>query len=208
MIAISLFDYTGNMLKPWRRAGYGCYAFDIQHKTTHMNDDGVHCLHADLSNPHHVFNALLGTDPSEIAFISAFPPCTHLANSGNRWKKDKGLRALQESVGFFATSQEVCEHFDAPYIIENPIGSMSTYWRKPDYTFHPWHYDKHTDNDDNYTKNTCLWTGGGFVMPEKDLVKRDPDDRIHKCGPSPERMNIRSATPMGFAEAVFAANCK
>lgn len=33
-----------------------------------------------------------------------------------------------------------------------------------------------------------------------------PDDRIHKCPPGPERHNIRSQTPLGFARAVFAAN--
>lgn len=33
-----------------------------------------------------------------------------------------------------------------------------------------------------------------------------PDDRIHKCPPGPERHNIRSATPLGFAQAVFEAN--
>jgi hypothetical protein len=35
-----------------------------------------------------------------------------------------------------------------------------------------------------------------------------PDDRIHKCPPGPERHNIRSATPLGFAKAVFESNYK
>lgn len=35
----------------------------------------------------------------------------------------------------------------------------------------------------------------------------EPDDRIHKCPPGPDRHNIRSATPAGFARAVFEANC-
>lgn len=34
----------------------------------------------------------------------------------------------------------------------------------------------------------------------------DPDNRIHFASPGPERANIRSVTPMGFARAVFAAN--
>lgn len=33
-----------------------------------------------------------------------------------------------------------------------------------------------------------------------------PDDRIHKCPPGDDRANFRSATPMGFARAVFAVN--
>jgi hypothetical protein len=45
-------------------------------------------------------------------------------------------------------------------------------------------------------------------MPEefKDDTLGQPDDRIHKCPPGPERANIRSATPLGFAKAVFLAN--
>jgi hypothetical protein len=45
-------------------------------------------------------------------------------------------------------------------------------------------------------------------MPEqfRDMTLGPPDDRIHKCPPSAERANIRSATPEGFAKAVFLAN--
>ena len=39
--------------------------------------------------------------------------------------------------------------------------------------------------------------------PNRDLLLGEPDDRIHKCPPSEERGNIRSATPKGFALAVF-----
>ena len=28
---ISLYDYTGQALKPWASAGYQCFAYDIQH---------------------------------------------------------------------------------------------------------------------------------------------------------------------------------
>lgn len=42
--------------------------------------------------------------------------------------------------------------------------------------------------------------------PQPDLSLGKPDDRIHKAPPGPERANFRSATPMGFAEAVFNAN--
>jgi hypothetical protein len=101
---------------------------------------------------------------------------------------------------------EICETIGAPYMIENPVSMISTYWRKPDFTFHPYHFAGHCE-DDYYTKKTCLWTGNGFVMPEwtYDPIRR-ADDRIHKAPPSAERKNFRSATPMGFARAVFEAN--
>ena len=47
-------------------------------------------------------------------------------------------------------------------------------------------------------------------MPDRSELEgiEPPDDRIHKCAPGPERHNIRSATPAGFAKAVFVANSK
>jgi hypothetical protein len=92
-------------------------------------------------------------------------------------------------------------------MIENPVSTISTYWRKPDHTFHPWQYSG-LNADDCYTKKTCLWTGKGFVMPEPDHTEDvTPDDRIHKAAPGPERASFRSRTPQGFSMAVAASNC-
>ena len=111
-------------------------------------------------------------------------------------------------MDLFATAADACESFGCPYQIENPVSTISTYWRTPDHTFHPHYFSGHCA-DDNYTKKTCLWTGGGFVMPERfeDLLAGPPDDRIHKMPPGPERANKRSATPLGYATAVYLANC-
>lgn len=203
MIAVSLFDYTGNMLKPWQEAGYECHIIDIQHLAGNsLREDGMHCHGLDLLPRLDQF-----FPRGSVSFVSAFPPCDHLAVSGARWFRGKGLRALQNSIGMFATAAEFCEESGAPYIIENPVSTISTYWRKPDFKFHPSDYTGFEPRD-NYTKKTCLWTGGGFVMPEANRAEElgEPDDRIHKCAPGPERANIRSATPMGFAKAVFEAN--
>ena len=148
--------------------------------------------------------------PANVAFVFAFPPCTHLAVSGARWFQGKGLRALAESIEMFAVAAEICEASGAPYMIENPVSTISSYWRKPDHTFHPYEYTAF-DLGDHYSKKTCLWVENGFVMPEKsrdgslDGIK--PDNRIHAAPPSDDRADFRSATPMGFARAVFRANC-
>jgi len=64
-----------------------------------------------------------------------------------------------------------------------------------------------SEESDGYHKNTCLWTGNGFKMPEiKPVALHAKADKIHKCPPGSERANIRSATPMGFARAVYEAN--
>lgn len=204
---ISLFDVTGRMVEPWLEAGYECYIIDTQHSVAY--DTGgitsvgkLHKVHADLSRPW-----LPPIDRDRIAFVSAFPPCDHLAVSGARWFKGKGLRKLESSIAMFATAAELCEWSNAPYLIENPVSNISSHWRKPDHTFSPYHYTGYNP-DDNYSKKTCLWVGGGFVMPDRYEGEGlgTPDDRIHKCPPGPERRNIRSSTPLGFARAVFKAN--
>lgn len=199
MKVISLFDYTGAMLRPWADAGYDCYAYDWQHPDVPYTKNGITFVKADLTKP---------IDPgANVAFISAFVPCDNMAVSGARWFKGKGLRALSTSIGLFASAVETISFTSAPFLIENPVSTISTYWRKPDYTFNPYDYTGFCP-DDNYTKKTCLWVGNGFVMPMpcRDLTLGDPDDRIHKAAPGPERANFRSATPRGFAKAVFEAN--
>lgn len=196
--ALFLFDYTGIMAEPWAEAGYECWCLDIQHEGVKREGNIIY-KHANLLENF--------TYPRDVDFVAAFPPCDHLAVSGARWFKGKGLRKLSQSIELFAVATEVCEDLGAPYMIENPVSTISTYWRKPDCTFHPWQYAGYYE-DDNYTKKTCLWTGSGFVMPFPKPIESNekPDDRIHKCPPGDARKNFRSATPRGFAQAVFEAN--
>jgi hypothetical protein len=133
----------------------------------------------------------------DIAAAFFFPPCTDVAVSGARWFKDKGIGALKRAVELFEWSVKIAEWCEAPYLIENPVSTISTYWRKPDHTFDP------CDYGDPYTKKTCLWTGGGFVMPEKKRVEPTEGSKMHLLPPSEDRASLRSETPMGFANAVF-----
>lgn len=79
----------------------------------------------------------------------AFPPCTHLAVSGSRHFKNKIADGRQEQgINFFM------KMVNAPIekiAIENPIGIMSTLYRKPDQIIHPYYFG------DSYSKSTCLW---------------------------------------------------
>jgi hypothetical protein len=144
------------------------------------------------------------------AAVFAFPPCTHLAVSGARWFREKGLRGLIGGLSIVEACREICELFGCPWMLENPVGTLATYWREPDYMFDP------CDYGDPYTKKTCLWTGGGFVMPEKvqagdmfaeaTAVEPTMGSMIHMMPPSEDRGDLRSITPMGFARAVFNAN--
>ena len=198
-IALFLFDYTAAAAKPWADAGYTCYCVDIQHSPGESRDGNIIRVGADM----HIWMPPRG----DIAFVAAFPPCTHLAVSGARWFKGKGLRALADSISLFAKAADICEWSGAPYFIENPVSTISSYWRKPDFAFDSCDYAGYEGgHDDLYTKKTCLWTGGGFVMPEPKRLDPSDGSRMHLIPPGPDRQNLRSATPAGFAQAVFEAN--
>ena len=191
---LSLCDFTGNMVRPWLDAGHNATIVDIQHPAGYTFERVGNGWLAKVGWD------ILTYEPAPHDIIFAFPPCTHLANSGARWFKQKGLRALIEALTLVERCRDLCEQIGAPYMIENPVGQLSTYWRKPDHTFDP------CDYGDPYTKKTCLWTGSGFVMPPKNRVEPTEGSKMHLVAPGPERANIRSETPMGFAKAVYLAN--
>ena len=186
------------MVLPWLEAGYHALTVDMQ--------EGV------LDHPNHIHVRtdvrLFGPDDEALAAVFAFPPCTHLASSGARWFKSKGLDAVIEGLELVRACRNICEASGAPWMLENPVGTLSTYWRDPDYTFHPVHYSGYAPipANDEYTKKTCLWTGGGFVMPDRKPGEPTLGDMIHRMPPSEERSNLRSVTPLGFAYAVYQAN--
>lgn len=199
---MSCFDKTTNMVRPWAEAGYLCYCVDMQHQRGERREGNIITVGA---------NMLDWLPPSgEIAFAAFFPPCTDVAVSGARWFRDKGLGSLIRSLELFKRSVDLAELIGAPYLIENPVNTVATYWREPDYRFQPNEYG------DPYTKATWLWTGNGFVMPPvvkpgdmfgaPTWVEPTEGSKMWKLPPSEERANLRSATPMGFARAVFEAN--
>lgn len=205
-IILSLCDLTGNAVRPWADVGYECWTVDVQHER------GIGKLN---KNVRKVGADILRFCPPlnrPIAFVFAFPPCTHFAVSGARWFKGKGLDALADAILLVSACAKVCEASDAPYILENPIGTLSTYWREPDYKFDPCDYAGYLDNPswETYTKKTCLWTGGRFKMPVPKRVKPTNDvwgeSRLSLAGWKDDGANIRSETPKGFAKAVFQAN--
>ena len=198
-IVISGCDKSGIMVEPWADAGYKCFCIDIRHEPGITNKNNIFYVGADITD---------WLPPREqVAFASFFPPCTDVAVSGARWFKDKGLGQLVDSLKIFYACIKLAEWCNAPYIIENPVSTISTYWRKPDYTFDPYQYAGYRGGqDDLYTKKTCPWTGGGFIMPKAQPLKPVQGSKIIKLPVSENRAEIRSLTPKGFAQAVFEAN--
>jgi len=125
--------------------------------------------------------------------IIAFPPCTHLAVSGARWFKEKRADGRQQrGIDFFMEFANCgCEKV----AIENPIGIMSTVWRKPDQIIQPWQFGH------GETKATCLWLKGLPKLKPTDIVD-GREGRVWKMPPSPDRARLRSQTYPGIAKAM------
>ena len=143
----------------------------------------------------------------DIRGIIAQPPCDHLAGSGARWWAGKGRAALLDALSIAdACLRAVAIYKPAWWVLENPVGRLSKYYGKPEYTFHPHQYAGYADDPDSeaYTKRTCLW--GRFKIPETNPVDPALGSKMHRLGPGPQRKNIRSKTPQGFARAFRSVN--
>jgi len=208
-IVISLCDLTGHMVQPWVDAGYDVVLVDPQHIFT--NTEGqVRKIAATVEDAMPELGELIRS--GDVAFVSSFPPCTQLAGSGARWWSDKRSADFMFQAKAVAVAEQcrtIGRLSGAPWFVENPVSVLSRVFGPATHSFHPCDYTA-LEPSDNYSKRTQLWTGGGFVMPEpaRDLSLGAPDDRIHKAPPGPDRENFRSATPRGFARAVFHANSR
>ena len=84
--------------------------------------------------------------------VIAHPPCTYLCSMGIWWnhKRLERIPLTDEAAAFFMMFVDC-----APaVVIENPIGTMSSRYRKPDQIINPWQFG-HEAN-----KPTCLWLKG------------------------------------------------
>jgi hypothetical protein len=207
---VSLCDLTGTMVRPWAEAGYDAVCYDLQHsiradKVEQVGAGSITYRWADV-------RSLTATDIGRPSIVFAFPPCTHLANSGNRDKRRKGLRLLIDSLELVEACRVLCENSGAPYLIENPVGSLSTYWREPDERFNPCDFAGYLADPfpESYTKKTLLWMGGGAGHAATSLgapcaQKQDaPALAVQGQGQPPQRHSgrvragsVRSQCPQG-----------
>lgn len=145
--------------------------------------------------------------------VLAFPPCTHLSASGARHfdiKRKDGRQYM--GIGFFMAFTALGH---VPMVaIENPVGIMSTVYRKPDQIIQPWQFG------DNYEKTTCLWLKGlprlvpnvserpnlervEWVSKKTGKVKSQPKWYYEAVKlPPNERAMVRSKTFPGVARAM------
>jgi hypothetical protein len=186
--------------KEFRRLGHEAYSCDIipcsgGHPEWHLQQDVTTLL------------------KEKWDMIIAFPPCTFLTVTGNRWFNEEkyGEKAIkrkadrEEAVKFFMMLANAnCEKI----AIENPVGIMSTTWRKPDQIIQPYMFG------DSFEKKTCLWLKGLPPLVPTNVV--EPPARVQFDSgksmpgwyaeawslPKEERAKLRSKTFPGIAKAM------
>jgi len=164
----------------FRDVGHEAFSCDVLpcsggHQEWHLHGDVRDYLYADWD------------------LIIAFPPCTHLSSSGARWFSEKVKDGRQQQgVDFFMLFTDLdCKHI----AVENPIGIMSTRWRKPDQIIQPWQFGH------GETKSTCLWLKDLPLLEPTNIVD-GRDATVWKMAPSENRGKLRSKTYPGIAEAM------
>ena len=175
-------EFSGVVRRAFRTLGHDAWSCDI----LPAEDGSAFHLQKDILS-------VLGETHRRWDMLIGFPPCTDLCVSGARWFKEKQKSGEQQkSIRFF-----LCLAF--AYIeriaLENPIGIMSRYYRKPDQIIQPWQFGH------GETKATCLWLKNlPKLLPTKIVLGRE--NRTHRMPPSANRSRERSRTFEGIAAAM------
>ena len=189
---LSLCDYSGAWIKPYRDAGYNCIKIDLK-------------LGQDV-------RLVKVSELPKIHGILAAPPCTHFAIIGAvHWEK-KGVGPLIEGLGIVDACMRIILATEPEWwCLENPVGRLKYYLGDYAMSFQPCEYG------DPYTKKTCLWGNFNTGLP-KTIVepkhakitsgRKSPGKLLtaHTLGTGEARAAHRSLTPPGFAKAFFEAN--
>ena len=129
-------------------------------------------------------------------YLIAFPPCTDICISGARYFPEKIADGRQQRAIDFFMFLAKCKI--PRKAIENPIGIMSTRWRKPDQIIQPWMFGH------GETKSTCLWLKNlPKLIPTNVVDGREHNIWLIKGKPRGEPVwKFRSRTYLGIAQAM------
>ena len=200
----------------FRKKGHNAFSCDITdcsggHPEWHIKQDVLPLLNGNCE-----FNTTNGTKhriDGQWDMIIAHPPCTYLTVTGNSWFNverygDKAIKRAKDREEAIAVFMEIANAKCDKIVIENPVGIMSTRWRKPDQIIQPYMFG------DSAEKRTCLWLKGVSPLVPTDEVS--PPERVKFDSgksmpkwyadlwhlPKEERSRLRSQTFPGFANAM------
>ena len=184
-------EYSGRVRNAFRALGHDAWSCDL----LPSEDDSLYHSQQDC------FKVIDGADWD---LVIAHPPCTHLSSSGARhWAAKAADGRQQEAVDFFMHFTDL----DCAWAIENPIGLMSSRYRKPDQIIQPWQFGH------DASKSTCLWLNGLPPLVPTNVVQgravgglarwsNQTDSGQNRLSPSPDRWKERSRTFQGIADAM------
>ena len=200
----------------FRKLGFEAYSCDILpcsggHPEWHLQMDVLKAMQGGLFTPQNYIGQMIHIEKWDM--IIAFPTCTFLTVTGNRWFNIEryGKKAIQrhkdreEAIKFFMMFANAdCEKI----VIENPVGIMSSEWRKPNQIINPFQFG------DPFEKKTCLWIKGLPNLQPTNIVEPAPRT-VFESGksmptwyaeawrlPKEQRSTLRSKTFQGIAEAM------
>lgn len=203
----------------FRGRGHEAYSCDIQdcsggHPEWHIKGDALEAMRGGTVTTCDGVRHDIGKWDLPIAH----PPCTYLTVSGNRWfdearygEKARKRKLLREEAAVFFMG---FINADIDKIaVENPVGYMSTHYRKPDCIIQPYQFGDHA------RKTTCLWLKNlprlrataevdpGVILPGGYSAGASMDSAKDESGnilswSDPRTAKIRSKTFPGIAEAM------
>lgn len=212
-------EESQTVCKAFRERGHEAYSCDIQepsggHPEWHILGDAIAALNGG------VITTMDGKqhDVGKWDLLIAHPPCTYLTVSGNRWfneerygEKARRRKELRNDAANFFMS--FINAGVGKIAVENPIGYMSTHYRKPDCIIQPWMFGHHA------RKPTCLWlkalpalqptsiVDAGTLLPGGYSVGASANYAVDESGKilswnDPRTAKIRSKTFPGIAAAM------
>lgn len=190
-------EFSGIVRDAFKARGHDAWSCDF----LPSEKDGNHILGDVLSHLNEGWDLMI-----------AHPPCTYLTVTGNRWFADKYLsrypnrkKDRQKAIDFFLALANTPIKKIA---IENPIGIMSSFYRKPDQIIQPYQFGHEA------RKATCLWLKNIPMLVPTNIVQPkivtyangktmslDYVSGVHRSKPG-DSMKDRSRTYTGIAKAM------
>lgn len=153
--------------KAFRERGHLAFSCDIQecsggHPEWHIKGDVLPILNGRCT--FYTMDGVCHNLSDRWDLIIAHPPCTHLSSSGQwAYKKGKDISLKYEGIKFFMKFVNVdCDRI----AIENPVGIMSSEYRKPSQIIQPWQFGHKAQ------KSTCLWLKGLPLLTPTNIVEK------------------------------------
>ena len=214
-------ECSQTVCKEFRALGHEAYSCDIEdqyggHPEWHIKGDCLEVLRGQMFKTED--GSTHNIDKWDL--IIAHPPCTYLSNAAtrNHSTKRNTIEQINERTAKRIQAQEFFMKFAnancEKVAIENPVGVMSTVYRKPDQIIEPYQFAESEEDTENYiTKRTCLWLKGLNALKTNNLPKPDNAKLYgrwsngkagcwHEVQGQKNRATVRSKTFLGIAKAM------